>query len=265
MNAKGYALMLLGAMALLPATDMLRADDIPYAAISAGAETDALTGSLQNVGQTVIGLASNGSVIMHAGIIPALAGRPSPTPPVITGWRSARQHVGLGELAIELDPAAAGIAVVGETRRDGIQKIEVDITGPADGSMALTGTVEAEDLTNGGSIPATSQTLTHHGGGSYTLIAEWSGGLPDQVCYKIDLAANIPDLIDDTDCLIKALEGDTNGDNYTDLIDMAQVKSKNGSPVAGDDVRLDVNLDGHVDLIDMAMVKSLNGGWVACP
>ena len=46
---------------------------------------------------------------------------------------------------------------------------------------------------------------------------------------------------------------------------MAQVKSKNGSPVAGLDIRFDVNTDGNINLIDMALVKSLNGGSVSCP
>ncbi len=180
---------------------------------------------------------------------------------VTTAWRSVRTHgAGLGELAIELDPSATGISVVSETRRDGVQKIEVDFD--EDLTTLVTGTVHAEDLTNGGTIAATSQTLIN---GGLTLAIEFDPGLPDQACYRIDLGANIPGLIGDTVCMVKALAGNTNGDNSTDLIDMAQVKSKNGSPVVGADVKFDVNLDGNIDLIDMALVKSLNGGSVACP
>ena len=92
-----------------------------------------------------------------------------------------------------------------------------------------------------------------------------SDGLPDSDCYAIDLAGHIPDLTGDTDCQLRRLAGDVNGDGNTNLIDMAFVKSQNGSPAAGDDVRFDLNCDGNINLIDMAMAKSLNGGSVTCP
>ena len=71
MTSRRYAVGLLALLALLPAS--LQGDDAPYAVVSAGAETDTQTGSLQNVGQTVIGRASSASLTMHAGIIPPLA------------------------------------------------------------------------------------------------------------------------------------------------------------------------------------------------
>ncbi len=187
----------------------------------------------------------------------------APAPPChAIAWRSVRYHVGpvSADLPIVLDAAATGIQVVSETRRDGIQQIEVDFD--SDVSGTYTPGVVAEDLTHGGTIPATGESLIHNG---TTLVIEFAGGLPVQTCYRIDLAPNIPDLTGDTDCMVRGLEGDTNGDNWTDLIDMAQIKSENGSPVAGADVRLDVNLDGNIDLIDMALVKSRNGGSATCP
>lgn len=54
----------------LPATRLILAD---CQTVSGGAETDAATGSLQNVGQAVIGRAQGGGVYLHAGIIPCLA------------------------------------------------------------------------------------------------------------------------------------------------------------------------------------------------
>ena len=70
-----------------------------------------------------------------------------------------------------------------------------------------------------------------------------------------------------TRCLIRALVGNTNGDNNTDLIDASQVKFMNGvslvSPPAN--ARFDVNLDGTIDLIDVAVARHHNGKSVTCP
>jgi hypothetical protein len=60
------------------------------------------------------------------------------------------------------------------------------------------------------------------------------------------------------------LTGDVTGDKVTNLIDMSQVKPKNGSSAVGN-VSYDINRDGVVNLIDMSVVKGLNGNTVACP
>jgi hypothetical protein len=65
---KTFALMLLPAV-LLPMTG-LQADVSHCPVVSAGAETDGVTGSVQNLGQVLIGRASNGAISMHAGAIP---------------------------------------------------------------------------------------------------------------------------------------------------------------------------------------------------
>ena len=182
----------------------------------------------------------------------------------ITAWRSIRTHGGLGELAIELDPMADGPYAVPETRRGGIQKIEVDLI--AVDPVSLAGTVEAEDLTHEGLIPATDQAVIDNGDGTYMVVAEWLPGLPDETCYQIDLAGNVLGLLGDTDCMVLGLTGDTNGDQFTALIDMAQVKSLNGAdPTLPGNARFDVNADGYINLVDMALVKSLNGNSVTCP
>ena len=185
-------------------------------------------------------------------------------PCTIDGWYSVRDHAGNPGLAITLDASASGKDVVSETRRDGIQRIEVDISAGA--SVSLTLPIEAENLTDTGFIAATSQGVIDNGGGSYTVWAEWSGGLAAEKCYKIDLAGKLNcDLTGDADCMVRCLAGDTNGDQNSDLIDMAQTKSKNGQALLPDNIRFDVNTDGNVDLIDMALVNSLNGRSSTCP
>ena len=82
------------------------------------------------------------------------------------------------------------------------------------------------------------------------------------------LYRTVLDLAGDTDCLVRVLAGDVNsenGDGYTNLTDMAQIRSKDGQPVMPDNVRFDVNFDGAINLTDMALVKSLNGGSATCP
>ncbi len=71
-----YLLVAACSSVLAPVGGDLMAQHLPCRAISAGAETDALTGSIQNVGQAAIGIASNGVISFHAGAIPCLA----PTP-----------------------------------------------------------------------------------------------------------------------------------------------------------------------------------------
>lgn len=66
--------------------------------------------------------------------------------------------------------------------------------------------------------------------------------------------------------MVRGLVGDVNFDPCTNLIDMAFVKSKNGSnPSVDDYARFDVNVDGSINLIDMALVKSLNSNECDCP
>ena len=113
--------------------------------------------------------------------------------------------------------------------------------------------------------PATSQALLHNGGGNYTLIAQWDPGLPDEACYDIDLSGNIPGLTGDTDCLVRGLVGDTNGDRSTSLIDYAMLKQRNGQSPLAIGARFDVNTDGRINLIDFALTKGLNGNSAFCP
>ncbi len=73
MNTIKQAALVSCALLTLFLADRLRADESLCAVVSAGAETDAATGSVQNVGQAMIGRGDNGTVFMHAGAIPCLA------------------------------------------------------------------------------------------------------------------------------------------------------------------------------------------------
>ncbi|MBI4578504.1 MAG: hypothetical protein HY718_02310 [Planctomycetes bacterium] len=69
-NAKSLMILLAAAVAVWPTARWLLAD---CQTVSGGAETDAATGSLQNVGQPAIGRTTDGVTYLHAGIIPCLA------------------------------------------------------------------------------------------------------------------------------------------------------------------------------------------------
>jgi hypothetical protein len=186
-------------------------------------------------------------------------------PATATGWRSIRTHGDLGELGIPLDPAATGNAETGptvETRLGGVQKLEVGF----DGVPTLTGTIEAEELTNAGLFPADSQTVVDHGDGTSTLVIEFIAGLPDQGCYVIDLAGRVQDLAGDTDCHVRVLTGDANGTGLVELADFALVKMRiqNQEPVLPDNVKYDISADGRILLNDVALVKLRNGNTALC-
>ena len=189
-------------------------------------------------------------------------------PPSITVWRSVRTHTsGLGtevDLAIELDPARTGNGAgnpTAETRLGGIQRIEVDF----DAFVSVVGTVEAEDMTNGGSIMASSQTAFNHEGGTSTLVIEFDPGLPDETCYKIDLVGVIAELIDDGDCLVGGLVGDVNGTGLIDNSDMIQVRIRRGHAVTVANCMYDVTCDGVISNSDMITVRVRRGNVLTGP
>jgi len=67
---KTSAYILIGVLAITPAARWVA---FACQTVSAGAATDATSGSFQNAGQTVIGRTIGGGVYLHAGIIPCLA------------------------------------------------------------------------------------------------------------------------------------------------------------------------------------------------
>ena len=182
-------------------------------------------------------------------------------PPRITAWRSVRAHaLPVGPRPIPLNPNVTGGAVVSETRNGGIQRVEVDFG--VDVSGLIAGIAEAEDLGSGVATPATNQSTTN---GGLTLVIEFSPGLPDEACYRIDLTSVISGLTGDPDCLVRGLIGDVNGDQSTNNTDKSWIASLNGHPVLPGNVRFDLNLDGSINNTDKSLVASRNGRGATCP
>jgi len=148
-------------------------------------------------------------------------------PPVIITWASMKEHDTGNWLAIPLDPHATNDVVAVESRADGIEVI--DVTVRASAPFAVTDPVLAVDANNPGlTYPANlSPAVIDNGDDTWTVMLEWSPSLPDLKCYVIDLAGCIPDLVGDTDCMVRGVKGDVSGNGITDMGDVANLKNAN--------------------------------------
>ena len=184
--------------------------------------------------------------------------------PPILAWRSVRTHTnGIGlqnDLSIELDPAATGLHAFSEPRNGGVRRIDVDFDRVI--QLAPQATFEAVDTGSETGYPASGVSLDN---GDMTLVIEFESGLPDETCYRIDLAGKVVGLAGDTDCLVSGLVGDTSCDLATNNTDKSQVASKNGYSPFPDNIRLDVNLDGMINNTDKSLVAARNGRGATCP
>ncbi len=189
---------------------------------------------------------------------------PCPPSPTITEWRSIRTHAnGVGELKIVLDPLAAGNGPGGptvETRGGGIQKIQVDFDMPA--VLSAPALISITSDAGGTSyVPTTALMIS-----PATLEMTFAAGLlPDEKCYKMDLAGAITGLIGDTDCNVRSLIGDVNGSGSVEIVDVFFVKSKNGQVVTEALARFDINTSGTLEIVDVFFTKSRNGKSATCP
>jgi hypothetical protein len=217
----------------------------------------------------------------------------------VTKWASVRDHdntAGANLQEIELDPAAAGVDVMSESRRNsplspadqksGVKMITVDFD--ADVTACYTPGVMAVDA-NDPANPlrqwlASDEYLTN---GGTRLVLEFMADvpgdldvsdstLPDETCLLIDLSANISCLASDPDCMVRGLTGDVtgapggNGNGQTNMTDAAAIRAAflSGAVVSGDDVRLDVVANGQINQTDAAYVRDINfsgGLGVLCP
>lgn len=199
-------------------------------------------------------------------------------PPAVTQWRSVRTHAPgapNGPLAIVLHPTATGNGLSGptvETRRFGIQRVEVDFDQPVMiaplGSVALTG-----HLTVGGVM----QPMQNFGGnilGFSMMDADTLQILlnapPNEGCYRFDIANAVRNLANmapagDTDCNVRSLAGDATGDGLANLGDALRIKVNIGT-AAATAPQWDLNVTGgNVDLGDALFAKSQVNRNARCP
>lgn len=177
-------------------------------------------------------------------------------PPIsIVGWRSVRSHGIDGALSISVNSAASASDATIETRTGGIQRVEVDLSGPATlsdpSAVVLTG-----QTSTGGSLVYTPSTI-EVSGTILTLTFE-SGLLPDRRCFNIQLqsGATEPALVGDLDTNIRALEADVTGNGTVNLGDAIALRAFVGH-TANAQPALDVDLSGgSISLEDVLVAKT---------
>ncbi len=180
------------------------------------------------------------------------------TPPMLVSAASRKAHGPAGDLDVDLPlapPSAAGV----ECRTGGPTEVILTFSEPV---------VAADGVPDETEVNLSTGTLDAVSIDGNEMTIELSD-VPDAMC----LAITITGIIDldghllsgDNNVHIRSLLADVNEDGEADLIDMAQVKSRNGEPLDAATARFDLNLDSHLDLIDMALAKSRNGNSVSCP
>jgi Divergent InlB B-repeat domain len=164
-------------------------------------------------------------------------------------WRSVRAHLTYGLLSIDLDPVALPAFVTTEPREGGIQRIEIDFDGPV--VLQGGGSIYVADGTD--TYTPTSYNLAN---GNQTLEIHFDPGvLPNAQRYTIDIAGLIENLAGDPDCVVGALEGDSNSDGFVTTIDILIIQDNTGQP-ANLYPRLDLDLDGTVYPPDLIVVQN---------
>jgi hypothetical protein len=194
----------------------------------------------------------------------------TPCPLVIVSWTSVRTHITRGPQAIEFDPAKSGAGLTGPTvepREGGIQRIEVTFDQDAvlapDGAsrVSIIGRTTDADGELGAPVAYSPQSVSLVNNRTLALVLVAPGTatvLPDRTCYTFDVsgvatAASGASLGEDTDCMVRVLQGDTRGDGGVNLSDAILTHSRISSPY---DPRHDVNLDGSENVSDVQKIKS---------
>jgi hypothetical protein len=170
----------------------------------------------------------------------------------------------LGELAIVLNASASGNGSSGptvETRNGGIQKVEVDFDAPVN-LVNPTGVTVTGYITSAGVMGSPSPyipNLVSMVDSDTIQILFNAGVLPDEGCYTITIAAGTisENLFGDTDCNIRSLVGDANGNGTVNTTDQSVIKSKISPPInVSTGPQYDVNLSGAINTTDQSLVKS---------
>lgn len=180
-----------------------------------------------------------------------------PDPPVfhIVGWSSIRDCGGVSR-AIALNPTpVVGELLKTETRKDGVQKIQIDF------DADVTAKYTAGQISLSNDLNLVSEALIN---GGQSLLVTVSNS-QDGYCYTIDISGAVTGLAagEDTDCVVQVLAGDVNGDGVVSTTDMAFIKSKVGASIEGNE-RFDVTCDGNLSTTDMAYIKSRVSNVATC-
>lgn len=229
--------MLVMLLALLPMLDSVVAMQMHCSAVSAGAETSAPSGSIQNVGQTAIGLSSNATTWMRAGMLACLTAQgPYPVTAV-----SRKNHGLAGVFDIDVrNPAAV------ECRSAGPTTLIVSFDGPIQGAGGL----DASDVllssgaVTGVAIAANTLTVQMTGTADASLLNVSFPGILDAVNHPCNARL-----------CFAVLVGDTNGDRAVNLSDMLAVRDSLNAAAVPANFRRDLSADGQVNLSDMLAVR----------
>jgi hypothetical protein len=191
----------------------------------------------------------------------------------ITQWRSVRSHSGLGELAIVLDPARTGNGPTGPTSESrgtdvlgmGLRIVDIDFDAPVTliNPAAVTVTYW---VTSGRNIgPARTCTPIVSMLGNHTMRLTLND-VPDEAAYRITIGADaiVEPLTGDTDCMIRSLVGDADGDGRVNGADVRLIQSYSGQPASAHP-SFDLDLDGAINSTDASYAKSRNGKEALCP
>lgn len=187
------------------------------------------------------------------------------TPALATQWKSVRTHGPAGDQSIVLNPAgSSGAAVSTEARQGGVRKLQVDFDQPVVlfSAPGITGS-------DSNAYPPTSTSLTN---GDTRLEINFASGLPDQLCYTINLAGRVYDrdgngvpMAGDSDCVVRNLYGDANptSGGIVSLSDAIAVQARAGTAVSLSPWA-DLDESGTIDNADALAAKAQLGHTV-CP
>ena len=146
-----------------------------------------------------------------------------------------------------------------ESRLGGLRQIAMTFSEPVD---AVDGLLDAtEFVLSHGQV----DTVSHEG----AVVTVDISGVPDACCFTVQAIGLRDDwgnqlAASDGIASIGVLEGDTNNDGNTNVIDLGQVAALSGSTTVEGLARADVNLDGFIDVIDLGAVATLSGSSVDC-
>lgn len=185
-----------------------------------------------------------------------------------TQWRSVRTHSGAGDLNIPLDATATGNGPAGpgvESRHGGLQRIEIDFSGPVSivnsSGVSVTGYATSGGVL-GGPVSYTPTSVAMADADTLVILLPTTPAgislLPDESCYHIVIGPGVLDvsLAGDNDVYVRSLRGDTSASGSVNLSDALLTLSRVGQ-LAASNPQHDVNLSGgNINPIDVLLVKS---------